>query len=87
MIKCSTQKKVYLTQALAEEALIGARTQFEYAKGQGPVAVYKCDDCGYYHLTSKGQVNSTLTQHLKDGTIDREKQANDWLNKMKHKRS
>lgn len=86
MIKCVTQKKVYLTQQLAEEALVGARTRFNYAKGQGPVAVYKCDDCGYYHLTSKGPVNPTLTQRLKDGTIDREKQADEWLNKMKYKR-
>lgn len=87
MIKCVTQKKVYLTQALAEEALIGARTRFEYAKGQGPVAVYKCDDCGYFHLTSKGQINAALTKRLDDGTIKREKEANEWLNKIKHKRS
>jgi hypothetical protein len=87
MIKCVTQKKVYLTQELAEEALIGARTRFEYATGQGPVAVYRCEDCGYFHLTSKGPVNTTLDQHQKNGKIDREKQANEWLNKMKHKRS
>jgi hypothetical protein len=87
MIKCVTQKKVYLTQELAEEALLGARTRFEYTTGQGPVAVYRCEDCGYFHLTSKGPVNATLAQHLKDGKIDREKQANEWLNKMKHKRS
>lgn len=86
MIKCVTQKKVYLTQALAEGALVGARTRFDYAKDRGPVGVYKCNDCGYYHLTSKGPVNPTLTQNLNDGTIDREKEANEWLNKMKHKR-
>lgn len=86
MIKCVTQKKLYLTQQLAEEALIGARTRFDYAKSYGPVAVYRCDDCGYFHLTSKGPVNEALTQQLKDGKIDRQKQADDWLNKLKHKR-
>ncbi len=87
MIKCVTLKKVYVTQELAEEALIAARTRLEYAKGQGPIAIYKCDDCGYFHLTSKGPVNAALSQHLKEGKIDREKEANKWLNKMKHKRS
>lgn len=86
MIKCVTQKKVYLNREIAEEALLGARTRFEYAAGQGPVAVYQCEDCGYFHLTSKGLVNEKLAQHLKEGKIAREKQANEWLNKLKHKR-
>lgn len=87
MIKCATQKKVYLTHQLAEEALIGARTRFDYAQGNGPVAVYSCNDCGYYHLTSKGNINSTLAQHVKEGKIDRQKQADAWLTKLKRKRS
>ena len=87
MIKCVTQKKVYLTQELAEEALIGAHTRFDYAQGKGPLTIYRCEDCGYFHLTSKGPVNPTLAQHLKEGKIDREKLANEWINKMKHKRS
>ncbi len=86
MIKCVTQKKVYLTQELAEEALLGAHTRFHYAKGQGPVGVYKCDDCGYFHLTSKGTVNSKLAQEIKAGNIDRQKRADEWVNKLKYKR-
>lgn len=86
MIKCVTQKKVYLTEELAEEALLGARTRFDYATGHGPVAFYRCEDCGYFHLTSKGPINATLDQHIKAGKIDREKQANEWLNKLKYKR-
>lgn len=87
MIKCASQKKIYSTQEQAEEALLGAHTRFNYAEGRGPVAVYKCDDCGYFHLTSKGPVNATLAQHLKEGKIDRQKLADEWLNKLKHKRS
>lgn len=86
MIKCVTQKKIYLTQELAEKALIGARTRFDYADGHGPIAVYQCDDCSYFHLTSKGPVNPTLAQQLKDGQIDRQKLADEWLNKLKHRR-
>jgi hypothetical protein len=84
MIKCVTQKKVYHTQELAEEALIGAHTRFDYAAGHGPIAVYKCEDCGYYHLTSKGPTNVTLAQHLKSGKINRQKEADAWERKLKH---
>lgn len=86
MIKCVTGKKAYQSQELAEAALIGAHTRFDYASGKGPVGVYRCDDCGYFHLTSKGSVNPSLAQQLKEGKIDRERQANDWINKMKYKR-
>lgn len=86
MIKCVTGKKVYLTQELAEEALIGAHTRFDYRNGNGPVAVYKCEDCRYYHLTSRGPMNAALKQQLDKGDIGRQKQADEWLNKLKHKR-
>lgn len=85
MIKCVTGKKAYQTQEIAEEALIGAHTRFDYAQGKGPVGVYRCEDCGYYHLTSKGPVNAMLAQHIKEGKIEREKLGNEWLNKIKRK--
>jgi hypothetical protein len=86
MIKCVTGKKTYQTAELAEEALIGAHTRFEYKGGQGPIAVYNCLDCGLYHLTSRGPMNATLQKQLGTGEIDRQKQADDWLNKLRHKR-
>lgn len=87
MIKCSSGKKVYVTRELAEEALIGARTRFDYPPGKGPVNVYQCEDCGYFHLTSKGMINDALAKRQKDGTIDRDKEADAWLNKLKRKHS
>lgn len=86
MIKCVTNKRVYLTETLAEEALIGARTAYNYAHNNGPVAVYRCDDCGYYHLTSGGPMNLKLEKLIKEGAIDRQKEADGWLDKLKHKR-
>jgi hypothetical protein len=86
MIKCVTGKKVYQTEELAEEALIGAHTRFDYKNNQGPIAVYKCSDCRYYHLTSRGPINVKLKQQLETGEINRQKRADDWLNKLKHKR-
>ena len=83
MIRCISNKKVYLTEDIAEQALIEAHTQFEYKKGSGPVAVYRCDDCGYFHLTSQGLMNQTLAQLLKNGKIQRQKEANQWIHKLK----
>ncbi len=85
MIRCVSNKKVYLTEDIAEQALIEAHTQFEYTRGSGPVAVYRCDDCGYYHLTSQGQMNQTLERLLKDGKIQRQKEANQWVHKLKRR--
>ncbi len=83
MIKCISNKKVYPSKEIAEDALIEAHTQFEYKMGSGPVAVYQCQDCGNFHLTSQGPVNQKLAQLMKDGKIQRQKEANQWLNKIK----
>jgi len=81
--KCPTHKKVFLTREQAVDALMDARIRYEYSKGNGPVSVYKCEECGNYHLTSQGIINETLQQRMKDGKIDLEKEANKWLSKMK----
>ncbi len=74
---------MYPSQEIAEDALIEARTQFDYKINQGPVGVYLCEDCGYYHLTSKGKMNERLTTQLKNGKIDLHKEANQWMSKFK----
>jgi hypothetical protein len=85
MSKCATHKKTYQSHELAVEALIGARTRFDYPQNSGPIAVYKCEDCGYYHLTSQGKMNETLQKHLMEGKIQLQKEGNAWLNKLKKK--
>ena len=71
---------------MAEDALIEARAKYNYAPGSGPIAVYQCEDCGFYHLTSKGKMNETLSKQLATGKIDLQKEANRWLDKLKHKK-
>ena len=61
MLICPTAKRIYLTEGLAEEALIDAHSRNNYA-GSGPIAVYQCEDCGYYHFTSKGKMNEKLAR-------------------------
>lgn len=85
MIKCISHKKVYPTQEIAEDALIEARTHYNYAAQGGPVTVYQCEDCGYYHLTSRGPMNARLASYISEGKLNREKEANRWLDKIKRK--
>ena len=77
---CSTGKKVFLTLTMAEDALIETRIKFDYANNYGPVAVYRCDDCGYFHLTSQGTMNQRLADYIKSGALQK---ANRWLDKFK----
>ena len=83
MKPCVTAKKMYPSQEIAEDALIEARTQFEYKENQGPIGVYQCEDCGYYHLTSKGKMNDKLAAQLKNGKIKLQKEANRWTEKFR----
>ncbi len=82
MLKCPTGKRVYITEALAEDALIDTHSRNQYA-GTGPIAVYQCEECGYYHFTSKGKMNENLAQQIASGKIKRQQEANQWMNKLK----
>jgi hypothetical protein len=82
MIKCPTGKRVYITEILAEDALIDAHSRNNYA-GTGPINIYRCEDCGYYHLTSKGKMNEKLAQQIANGKIKRQQDANQWERKLK----
>lgn len=67
---------------IAEDALLEANAKFSH----GPIAVYRCDDCGYFHFTSQGQMNEKLASYLATGKMKRQKEANDWQDKLKRKR-
>lgn len=79
-MNCPTGKRLYFDQSTAEEALIEARIRFEH---NSAVNVYQCNDCGQWHLTSKGEMNSTLKTLLANGIIHKERQAFQWNMKLK----
>lgn len=83
MKTCITNKKVYSTLEMAEDALIDARVKFDFSHGSGPVTVYRCDDCGGYHLTSKGAMNEKLARYIAEGKLQRLQEANRWMRKIK----
>jgi hypothetical protein len=82
MLKCPTGKRVYLTETLAEDALIDAHSRNNYA-GTGPINIYKCEDCGHFHFTSKGKMNEKLAQQIASGKIKREQEASQWISRLK----
>lgn len=82
MLKCPTGKRVYPTETMAEDALIDAHSRHQYS-GTGPIAVYQCEDCGYYHFTSKGEMNKKLAEQIVSGKIKRQQEANQWKSKLK----
>jgi hypothetical protein len=82
MIKCPTGKRIYVTESLAEDALIDAHSRHQYS-GTGPIAIYQCEECGYYHFTSKGEMNKKLAEQIASGKIKRQQEANQWMNKLK----
>jgi hypothetical protein len=83
MKACLTGKKTYPNQEVAEEALIEAQAHFDYGRASGPVAVYLCEDCGNFHLTSKGPMNEKLAASIKDGKLNTMKEANRWADKFR----
>lgn len=85
MQKCASGKRSYATAALAEEALLEAHIHFTFERANGPVTFYLCEDCGQYHLTSKGPVNERLAQLIKNGELARLKEAQAWARRLNKK--
>ena len=85
MSRCISGKRVYASQEIAEDVLIEAWTRYEYSNNTGPVSVYKCDDCGNYHLTSRGPMNERLAKALAEGTIRQQKAARQWEDRFRRK--
>lgn len=78
---CPSGKRAFVTEVQAEEALIDTRTR----RGddlRGPVAFYRCDDCGQFHLTSKGPMNARLAQYIKEGKLKLNQEAERWKSKF-----
>ena len=85
MKKCPSGKIVYDSEALGEEALIELWTKFSYPSNSGPMNIYRCDECGLYHMTSRGPMNTKLAQYLSSEKGRINKEASIWLDKLKRK--
>lgn len=78
----SCSKRKYDSEVLALNALMDARIKFAGNKATG---VYKCDRCGSWHLTSKGEIHPHLKAEMDSGKIKKEQQAYIWESKLRKK--
>ena len=85
MNRCISGKRLYASQQIAEDVLIETWTRFDFTPANGPIAVYQCEDCGYYHLTSRGPMNDKLAKAIEEGRIRRGQEAARWIDKLKKK--
>jgi hypothetical protein len=83
MNRCISGKRAYPTQQVAEDVLIEAWIRYDYNSNNGPMSVYKCDECGNYHLTSRGPMNERLANALGEGKIQQQKEARRWEERFK----
>lgn len=73
------QKRSYVTENLALDALIEARIRFLQ---NSSVTVYQCEDCGQWHLTSRGNIHPRLAKELTSGNVEKSRLAYQWEKKL-----
>jgi hypothetical protein len=83
--RCITGKKIFTSIALAEDVLIELWTKNEYNTGHAPIAIYQCEDCSQYHLTSQPPMNERLAAFMASARFKREREANKWADRFKRK--
>ncbi len=82
-MNCPSGKRLFNSQAIAEGVLIELWSKNDYRSGEGPVAVYLCEDCGHYHLTSRGPMNERLASAIASGEIKIQREASKWIQKLR----
>jgi len=78
-MSCPSKKNQYVTNVLAETALIDIHINRNFSEDQGPQNIYQCQFCGDWHLTSKSPTrNERLQEMIDSGEMQRRQQARQW---------
>ena len=83
MKQCISRKKSYHSQYMAEDALVDSWERNYYTTANAPVNVYQCTDCGDWHWTSKGEMNTRLAEEIRSNRLHKKREANDWERRFK----
>lgn len=82
-MKCSSGKRAYSNLVLAKETLIQHHIRNNYKRGEGPINVYECQECGNWHFTSKGAENEIFEDQEVMARIESERRAFLWEQKLR----
>ncbi len=82
-MNCVTGKRCFVTESLGVEALIQNHIRNDYRKGEGPKNIYECQECGYWHFTSKGAEHEVFSDEEILKRIRTERQGFQWERKMR----
>ncbi len=85
MDHCVSGKRCFPTKEVAEDVLLELWGKNDYRPGEAPIAVYQCDDCGNFHLTSREPMNERLAQAIADGKLNLQREAHRWSDKWKRR--
>ncbi len=77
---CPSRKIIYYNEQEAKEALIKLHVKYQNSSTR---TFYKCSQCGYFHLTSSGEIDDTLKQAQQTGRIDQLSEADYWIRKLR----
>ena len=79
MSDCPSRKIIFYTEQEAKEALISIHVKYQNSSTR---SFYTCDQCGYLHLTSSGDIDNTLKQAQEAGRIDQLSESDHWTRKL-----
>lgn len=82
-MKCQTGKVSYDNEQIALEALVQNRIRNNHSEGSGPTNIYRCEDCGTFHFTSRGPMNEALNTEENLARMKLGNQAGFWEDKFK----
>ncbi len=79
MSDCPSRKIIFYTEQEAKEALISIHVKYQNSSTR---SFYTCDQCGYLHLTSSGDIDNTLKLAQEAGRIDQLSESDHWTRKL-----
>lgn len=82
-MKCSNGKIQYNSEQEALNALIDHRARFHHSPNSGPINVYKCTICEFWHFTSRGLRHSILEDQEQKEKARILSASYDWERKFK----
>ncbi len=79
MSVCTSRKIIYYSEQDAKEALIRLHVKYQNSSTR---TFYTCDQCGYFHLTSSGEIDDALKEAQQTKKIDQLSEADYWIRKL-----